>query len=364
MLFGINGTVTTSSTVIQSVTSATPIAIVAQTTNPVTGINFYGSADMALLTYKGEVSGDLKNALNAISAQGVSCPIIINALSLTATEEDVISAINALSTAEAITTYRPNLIIAPGLSNNLDVAMAMDAVATRLWATAIVDVPSETEVDAGLFAKNFGSKFVLLVGPTSIHLNGVDMPSSSAWAGLIACTDASNPFGWAESSSNYVVKGVSGTNRIVDYVDSQDCEARRLRNKGVNSIVMDVGWRSYGFETTDIEPTWQQLSRVRTFYHIIRDISVSLKSLRDRKMKRLHDAMEAVVNYANGLKGADVLLGFHVEFPMDVNTNATVAQGIFYLKIMAQDASDIRELNIELSFTDAYGAVALSILNG
>lgn len=364
MNFGINGTISVNAARPITVDSSTPIAIVGTTDVGTLGMQFFGNAELALAAFTGSTVGTLKNALLAINAQGVRCPIIINAVANTALEADIIIAINALTTAEAITGYRPDLIICPEHSGTSTVGLAMDAIASRLWATAIVDVVATTEPLAVTYGANFGSRFVLLVGPATVTLGGIAMASSAAWAGLIAATDASNPFGWAESSSNRVVKSVSATNRIIDYADGQDSEARRLRNKGICSIVRDVGWRSYGFETTDIDPVWAPLNRVRSFYKMIRAMMLASKWARDRQADELVYVRQSVVEFMNGLKGAGVVLGFEAFFDPVLNTKATVTNGQFFLTVEVQDMPTIRELNIELVYVDNYSDVLLNIING
>lgn len=362
--FGINGNISVNAARPITVESSTPIAIVGTTDTGTLGLQFFGNAGLALVAFADSTIGTLKNALLAIDAQGVSCPIIINAVVDTATEAQIITAINALTTAEAITGYRPDLIVCPDKSGSKTVALAMDAVASRLWATAIVDVTAATESLAVAYGSNFGSRFVLLTGPATATIGGIDMPSSPAWAGLIAAMDVSSPFGWAESASNRVVKSVSATNRIIDYADGQDSEARRLRNKGICSIVRDVGWRSYGFETTDIDPVWAPLNRVRSFYKMIRAMMLASKWARDRQADELVYVRQSIVEFMNGLKGAGVVLGFEAFFDPVLNTKATVTNGQFFLTVEVQDMPTIRELNIELVYVDNYSDVLLNIING
>lgn len=364
MNFGINGTISVNAARPITVESSTPIAIVGTTDIGTLGLQFFGNAELALAAFTTSTLGTLKNALLAINAQGVRCPIIINAVANTALEADIIIAINALTTAEAITGYRPDLIICPEHSGTSTVGLAMDAIASRLWATAIVDVTVATEPLAVTYGANFGSRFVLLVGPTTVTLGGIAMASSAACAGVIAAMDASNPFGWAESASNRIVKGVSSTNRIIDYADGQDCEARRLRNAGIASIVRDVGWRLYGFETTDIDPIWQSLERVRTFYRMLRAMQTASKWARDRQADELLQVKQSVEEFMRELIGNGVGLGFEVFFDSVKNTKATVTAGKFYLTVRFQNMPTIRELNIELVYVDDYSDVLLTIING
>lgn len=365
--FGINGSISVNAARPITVDSTTPIAIVA-TTDLVAklGMKFFGNAELARLEYATSAAGTLISALDAIIAQGVRCPIILNvvdAASLTL-EAAVITAIGALSTAEAITGYRPDLIIAPEFSGSATVGAAMDAIASRLWCTAIVDVVATTESAALSFAGNFGTRHVLLAGPEIVNVGGIDMAASAVYAGVIAAMDASNPFGWAESASNRIAKGVSSTDRIVDYADGQDSEARRLRNAGVASIVRDVGWRTYGFETTDIDPIWSPLNRVRSFYKMLRGMILASKWARDRGADELLMVKQSVEEFMRGLKGAGVVLGFDAYFDTEKNTKTTVTNGQFYLTVEVQDMPTIRELNIELVYVDDYSDVLLNVING
>ena len=368
MNFGINGSISVDAARPVTVESTTPIAIVATTDVALHGMQFFGNAELAQTAYAIHTTGTLKTALDAIVAQGVRCPIIVYAINDTdldpAVEADIIAGVNALSTAEAVTGYRPDLIIAPVWSGTATVGAAMDAMATRLWATAIIDVTAATESLAVAYAANFGSRFCLLVGPETVNIGGVDMSPSAVYAGMIAAMDASHTYGWAESVSNRIAKGVSSTTRIIDYADGQDSEARRLRNAGVASIVRDVGWRSYGFETTDIDPIWEPLNRVRSFYKMLRAMIEASKWARDRQADELLYVRKSVVDFMNGLKGAGVALGFEAYFDPEKNTKTTVTNGQFFLTVEVQDMPTIRELNIELVYVDNYSDVLLNIING
>lgn len=364
MDFGINGSISVAAARPVTVESSTPIAIVGTTDAGTLGLQFFGNAELALAAFATATVGTLKDALNGILAQGVYCPIIINALANTALEADVIAGVNALSTAEAVTGYRPDLIICPEWSGTATVGTAMDAMATRLWSTAIIDVTAATESAALAYAANFGTRFCVLVGPETVKVGNVDIAPSSVYAGMIAAMDASNPFGWAESVSNRVAKGVSSTARIIDYADGHDSEARRLRNAGIASIVRDVGWRSYGFETTDIDPIWEPLNRVRAFYKMLRAMILASKWARDRQADELLYVKKSVEEFMRGLKGAGVVLGFEAFFDPLKNTKTTVTNGQFYLTVQVQDMPTIRELNIELVYVDNYSDVLLNIING
>ncbi|MFZ5374456.1 MAG: phage tail sheath family protein [Campylobacterota bacterium] len=363
--YGINGDISVAAARAITVASSTPIAIVATTDSGPQGMNFYGSAETAITAYAGATEGTLLDALKDIDAQATTCPIIVYAIdSVTADAAAMIAGVDALKNAYSVTGYRPDLIVCPEWSGTLTVATAMDAMATRLWATAIVDVTAANETEALAFKANFGTRFVLLVGPEEVTINGRSVAGSAGWAGLIAYYDGASAFGWAESHSNRVMKGVSSTTRLIDYADGQDCEARRLRQAGIASVVRDEGWRTYGFETTDIDPIWQPLNRVRTFYKMLRAMMQAAKWARDRQADELLYVKKSIEEFMRGLKGAGVALGFEVFFDTEKNTKATVTNGQFFLTVRFQDMPTIRELNIELVYVDDYSDVLLTIING
>ena len=369
-MWGISGSISAGAARPGKVESTTPIALVGTSDVGDAGMHLFGNADDALEYVDTATQGTLKNALQLISDQGVSCPIILSLVVYGAdVTADVVTAVDNLKSAEAEVGYRPDLIIAPEFSYDLSVAVKMDAVASRLWSTAILDNLAENETDALAFAANFGSRFVLIYSPyvkyyDTVAAQTVNLPASPAVAGMMARTDGEVPFGFADSVSNRVVKGITGTDRLIDYAEGVDCEANRLRTAGVGTIIADTGWRTWGFETTDIDPIWQSLERVRTFYKALRAVINASKWARDRRANELVHVRDSIDQFMRELRGNNVALGFEIYFPMDKNTLATVTAGKFYLTVSWQNMPTVRELIIEMEYTDAYGEVLLNILNG
>ena len=89
---------------------------------------------------------------------------------------------------------QPRLIVAPGHSRTQAVATAMDGIATRLKAIAIVDGPNGDDDDAIAYAQNFGSKRIYMVDPglkvwdTTLNAETI-VPASPYAAGLFCRTD-------------------------------------------------------------------------------------------------------------------------------------------------------------------------------
>lgn len=369
--FGINGSFGVQAARPISISSSTPIGIVATANGGDTGLMKFNNADDGLQYVKDKniTDGTLEAALTGISLQGVNCPIVAHVSTLDSDESvnktNILAGLDMLKQADPKTgvDLKNGLIIAPEYSADVEVAAKIDSISSKLWTTGIVDNFSPDEAGVANFVSNFGSKY-LLVGTGRYEADGKLIPYSALMAGIIAYHDANTPFGWAKNHSNRVTKGVSGTERVIEYIDGQDCEARRLRQKSVAMIVKDVGWRTYGFETTDIDPIWQSLDRVRTFHRLLAAILKANKWARDREADQLLWVKKSVVEFMNELKGNGVVIGFDVFFDPEKNTKATVTEGKFYLTVLVQDMPSIRELNIELVYSDNWGESLIKYING
>lgn len=362
--FGVNGSISAQAARPITVKSTTVIAILGVIAGDKTahsGLHKFNNSDDAITFLTDEsIGGDVLNGLKAISLQGVNCPIVLNL----AIDDKKLEALDELKRCEGETglSLFGALLIAPVLSADLTIGTKLDALASVLQATAIIDNFGVDEAAVNEWAKNYGSQSTLLTHG-KYYADGVSVTASALYAGIIAYYDA-KPFGWAKSHSNRNVKGVTSSERVIEYIDGGECEARRMRQKGIATILRDVGWRTYGFETTHIDPIWQSLDRVRAFQRLLRAIMVSSKWARDREANELLDVKNSVTEFMNELKGNDVIIGFDAFFDNEKNTNTTVTAGKFYLTILVGDMVSVRELNIELVYSDNWNGVLINTING
>lgn len=370
MEYGINGSFGVDAARPVSVSSSTPIAIVCTADAGAIGLMKFNNADEGLqyIVDNTITEGTLEVALKGISLQGVNCPIVVHISTLDALPAtnitNILAGLDLLKQADPVTgiDIRNGIIIAPEYSADLTVAAKMDAISSLMWTAGISDNFSADEAGVTAFAANFGSQY-MLIGTGRYNADGMLIPMSAIMAGVIAYHDGNTSYGWAKSHSNRIAKGVSGTERVIEYLDGNDCEARRLRQAGVSMIVKDVGWRTYGFETTDIDPIWKSLDRVRTFHRLLHAILLANKWARDREANQLIWVKKTVIEFMNTLQGADVVIGFEAFFDPLKNTSATVSAGQFFLTIKVQDMPSIRELNIELVYSDTYGETLINYIN-
>lgn len=374
--FGINTTFKTEAVSPILVSSGTVIAIVV-TADLEDGFYKFNNAEDGLKFVKTNnlQLGTLRTTLKGIFLQAVNCPVVAYVVRLKSDIEEntlnVSLGIEKLTQAYNVLELNPDLIIASGYSGDVGIGAKIDAIATKLGAIGIVCDFGNTEAQSSSFLQNFGSRNLLITNGISI-VDNEEISNDVMMAGLIAYWDNGGDngfdgYGWSKSHSNRVVKGIEKSCRkdgtFVEFVDSGDCEARRLRQKGMNHILRDEGWRSYGFETTSIEPLWQPLDRVRTFLKLARTLKKSLKYIRDRDLDELIWAKKSIEEFFRELKGNNVVIGFEAFFDTQKNTKATVLAGKFYLKLKVQDSSAVRELNIEIVLVDEYGESQIAILN-
>jgi len=376
--FGINGQISVRAARPILVESSTPIGMAVTVNTDNVGFQKFNNAEEGLKWCEDNniTEGTLKKSLLGIYLQGVSNPLVAYIVKLddddTKNRDAISKAIEKMPRAYSETGIRPNLLIAPEYSADNGVGAKLDAIGAKIWATGIACSYDNSEADSNKYISNFGSRFMLLVNGVSV-IDGLEISNDILYAGLIAYWDNGgdngfDPFGWAKDHANRVVRGIEKSTRkdgtFVEYIPTGDCEARRLRQKGMAHIVRDEGWRAYGFETTDIDPIWQPLDRVRTFYRLLDTMIKSLKWARDREADILLYVKKSVEEFFRELKGNNVIIGFHVYFDMAKNTKATVTAGKFYLTMEIQDTPAVRELNLELVYVDDYSEVLLNFING
>ncbi|ADV47019.1 phage tail sheath family protein [Nitratifractor salsuginis] len=370
--FGINGGISVEAARPVVVDSKTPIGVVIPMGSAADLTYYNGPKEWKdYLISQGKTSDDLVyQTAAALELQNVNAKIIVAYVaedSDAATQkQNILDGLDLLKSSpyDDRVLDRPDLIIVPQYSYDTDVAAKMDSVAAKLRATGIVDVNAKDEAEATGFSQNFGTRHLTFYrGPYKVE--GKLYPASALMSGLIAYWDAGgdngfDEFGYARSHSNRIVKGVSGSEVPIEYFDGQDCEARRLRQKGIGAIVQDVGWRSYGFETTDIDPIWQSLERVRTFYRWLDAVMKANKWARDRSADQLIWVKKTCSEFFKKLTGANIALGYEIYLDP---SRCDVTAGKFTFVLKTANMPAIRELNFELVFTDQYNDALINWIN-
>lgn len=391
--FGVNTTRSSTAARNLKIQSTTPIGVVASVACEGVEVDliesykqeplrFFSSVEDALEEFKGR-EGTILRVLDGINDQNVRAPIILSLVVITREEaqqsperfyeneqlkSNVIAGIESFKKAYILFGYKPNLIVAPYFSHDLDVSTQMQSTATRLSAMAIVDLNCESEQEAVEKVKSYGSERVMVCDPyvkvwdTLKNAESFE-PMSARVAGLIAYTDGEQEYGFSNSHSNRVLNGVSGAKRLVDFEAGQDCEADRVRGHNITTLIRYDGFRVWGNHTTSIDSVWEDFTRVRVFDRIAEAALEGLFWAIDRRADELKAAKDSVEQMLLALKGARVLVDYAVSWDEERNTPANITAGKFYLKVDTMNTPIVKRLEVNFNYTDRYADTLIKLIS-
>lgn len=255
---------------------------------------------------------------------------------------------------------QPRLLVAPGHSSTQAVATAMDALAGKLRALAIIDGPNTDDDEAIAYAGEFGSKRLYMVDPhvkvwdTTLNAD-VLVPGSAYTAGLFAWTDREYGF-WA-SPSNKEFVGITGTSRPVEFLDGDDtCRANLLNAANVTTIIRDGGYRLWGNRTLSADPKWAFVTRVRTLDIVMDAILFGHKWAVDRSITKTYvkDVTEGLENFMRDLKNQGAIINFEVYADRELNTASQLEQGRVYWNIRFTDVPPAENPQFRVEVTNQW----------
>ena len=382
--FGVNVTVSAEAARPIAVESTTPIGIAGYEEVLENGLHFFMTTAKALealeAKYKAKrdasqafKKGSIYRALKGIEDQAVNTQIILSVFTKDddsdANDEitECKKAVAELTKAKSRFGYNPNLIIAPGFSNEDAVKGEIEKVATRLKATGIVDLKAQDAAAAIVKMGDFGTRRLVAAYPNvkvwDDETNAYVYEGQSARiAGMIAHTDGASEFGYSDSYSNRVMIGVSGTEIDVDFELGETCTADELRSAKISTVIRESGFRAWGGETSDQDTIWKDLARVRVFDRISQACQKGVLFAIDKKADQLYHAKRSVSELLRGLVGAKVLLGYELSWS-NKNTLANITDGKFYLDVRMQNNPVVKQLTLDFIYVDKYGETLMNDLN-
>lgn len=255
---------------------------------------------------------------------------------------------------------QPKLLIAPKHSATQAVATAMDALAGKLRALAILDGPNTTDEAAMAYALEFGSKRLYMVDPgvqywDTIASATIDAPGSAWTAGLFAWTDAN--YGYWASPSNKEFVGLTGTTRPIEYLDGDEtCRANLLNNANIATIIRDGGYRLWGNRTLSSDPKWAFVTRVRTCDILMDAIQAGHKWAVDRSITKTYvqDVTEGLQAFMRDQKNAGAIINFEVYADKERNTASQIEQGKIFWRIRFTDVPPAENPNFLIEVTNEW----------
>ncbi|KEZ65482.1 tail protein, partial [Pseudomonas syringae pv. syringae FF5] len=255
---------------------------------------------------------------------------------------------------------QPRLLIAPKHSATLAVATAMDGLAAKLRAIAIVDGPGTTDEAAMAYAKNFGSKRIFMCDPgvqywDTTASETTDAPASAWVAGLFAWTDTEYGF-WA-SPSNKDFVGITGSTRSIEYLAGDaTCRANLLNNANIATIIRDDGYRLWGNRTLSSDAKWAFVTRVRTLDIVMDAIQAGHKWAVDRSITKTYvkDVTEGLQAFMRDLKNQGAIINFEVYADTELNTASQLEQGKVYWNVRFTDVPPAENPNFRVEVTNQW----------
>jgi len=255
---------------------------------------------------------------------------------------------------------QPRLIVAPKHSATQAVATAMQSIAEKLRAVAIVDGPNNTDEAATAYAKSFGSKRIYMIDPgvqiwDTIANATVDAPASAWAAGVFAWTDSE--YGFWSSPSNKEFVGITGTTRAIEYLDGDEtCRANLLNNANIATIIRDDGFRLWGNRTLSSDPKWAFVTRVRTMDMVMDAILYGHKWAVDRGITStyIRDVTEGLQAFMRDLKAQGAIINFEVYADPVLNTASQLEQGKVYWNIRFTDVPPAENPNFRIEVTNQW----------
>jgi uncharacterized protein len=328
--------------------------------------------------------GTLKDAYDAIYAQGVSTAVVVRVAvgaDAAATLVNVLGDATAgtgvyeLMTAEAVTGQVPRILAAPGFTSTpaaspaSPVTLALITVANRLRGVVIADGPNTTEADAYTDRNKFGSDRLYIVDPAvrvfdSTIAAYATRPASAYVAGIISRLDVTKGFWW--SPSNQPVNGIGATARPISFAPSStETEANRLNEQEVATIVQkNQGFRLWGNRTTSADPLWAFLSVRRTADMVYESIEQALLWAMDRPFSAqlLLDIRDTVQSYLDTLARRGAILGGKVWIDPELNSATELQAGKLYINFDIEPPAPLEHLTLRAYREgDYYTELVLSV---
>lgn len=339
--FGVNVELYNKSLAPYKINNERPIAIVGDDSTLANGLHLFSSVEEAL---KKVGEGEVKNTLNDLLATGLHTQIILSTFTKEASENygeaslnnKAISAINELKKAEAKLGTKPKFLLASGF-NDAGVHEALKQLAEYLRAVYAIELDKTTESAINTALASYSTKTAIITFQKVIRIDKTIRPASAFLIASYAKVMASNEYGFSMTYSNKVIDGIIGVQDPVEFIQGVDCEADRLRGKGITCIIVDEGIRAWGGETCN-DDLFSSVHTYVIFYTAIDTIFKAQKKAIDKRMRDvLKNVIDSLEAFYMRLIASNVAVGFRISIPKDINTNETISEGTIYINHEVQE---------------------------
>ncbi|MEW6257431.1 MAG: phage tail sheath subtilisin-like domain-containing protein [Pseudomonadota bacterium] len=240
------------------------------------------------------------------------------------------------------------------------VVAELDAVLSRVRAVAFVDGPDTTDEAAVAYRGLLNSQRIYVIDPKVLVWDTqedayVPQPASPRFAGVQCMVDRTLGFWW--SVSNKPIKGIGGVTRPVTYGD----QANYLNERAVNTIInrSGTGFRTWGNRVATADSLWRFLPVRRTADFINEAIEETYLEFVDRpfSLANLKHLLESGRAGMRTLQNNGAILGGNVWAPSDMNTDAQMAAGIYYVAVDFEPPAPMEDIRVPAYRNISYYAV-------
>lgn len=326
-----------------------------------TGLRLYSNIKQALESV-GE--GTIKDTLEDLQASGIESLIITSSFvksnntdKTQAQSEDInkcLESIDNLIIAEQELNQSPKFVLAPIYNNDKGIWEKLKGIGEKLRAIYTIEINETKENKIKEAINDFKDKRAIITYQKVTRLDEVVRPLGNFIVASYAKVMASSEYGFAQTYSNRIINGIIGIVDKVEFIQGQDCVADRLRDMGISLVIADNGLRSWGGESRDEDFT--SLHSVAIFDTAIETILKAQKEAIDKKMsdvlKKVKDDLES---FYRSLIANNVIIGFKVSVPNDINTNETINDGKIYIKHEVQATPLLKNITNKIYQVSSYG---------
>lgn len=268
---------------------------------------------------------------------------------------------------KSVHNAQPRLILCPGHSAHPAIATALQALADKLKAIAIIDGPNRDDQAAIQYFAEISSQRVYAVDPWLKIWNAESdtiqiVPASPAVAGLFAKTDRQIGF-WA-SPSNKALLEVIGTARPIEFIEGDDsCRANLLNSAHIATIIREGSYRLWGNHSCSSDPKWAFITRVRTVDMVMEALLLGHQWAVDRSITKtyLKEVTEGIQAFMRDLRAQGAIINFEVYPDEALNSPTQLEQGRVYWTIRFTDVPPAENPNFRVEVTNQWISEVLDL---
>lgn len=330
--YGINIELSSKATQNITISSSNPIAIIGDDTQ-LQALSLFNNITEALAKVG---DGSIKNALLDLNTTNLHSQIIISPFNLKDNDRssqnsinECLKAIANLKKCEQDLGVKPKFLLCTEY-NDSGVYEALKGLSEVLRAVYTIELNSNTESEILKELKSIQTQRAIITYQKVQRIDKVTRPASAFIIASYAKIMASSEYGFAKTYSNKVIDGIISVIDSVEYLQGIDCEADRLRGEGITCIIVDEGIRAWGGENRDND--FKSLHEMVIYDKAIEAIFKSQKQAIDKQIKDvLGEVIDSLNAFYRKLIGNNVIVGFSIEIPTDINTSEEIAEGKIYI---------------------------------